>query len=180
MTPLIKTFFCLLCVLFNEFRWEDCNIVEAWLYSFTEPVYVKCFKSWVNSWTMVFQICWLMCIILPNSCGVDICSRDRKAECYKSRTQKAPSCGRARSWWCEHWVCSTTMPPCEAPGGCLGFFSAVQDFFQAICSRLQDMAFMQGTEKAWLLYPRSKEAGSFHSEWTNLRSDGYHSKQTWL
>lgn len=39
--------------------------------------------------------------------------------------------------------------------------------------------FKQGAEQAWLLYPHSKEAGSFHFERANLRSGGYHSKQTW-
>lgn len=56
------------------------------------------------------------------------------------------------------------MPPCEPPGGCLGFFAAVQGFFNAICAWLRDMAFKQGTEQARLLYPLYEEAGSFHSE----------------
>lgn len=73
----------------------------------------------------------------------------------------APSCGRAGSLWCEHWVSSTMMPPCEPPGGCLGFFSTVQGFFHAICAWLLDMAVKQGTEQAWLRYPLSKRSWKF-------------------
>lgn len=105
-----------------------------------------------------------MSITFPVSRGLDIAAEKVKQSARIQGTQKAPSCGRAEAWWCEHSVCSTMMPPCEPPGGCLGFFAAVQGFFNAICAWLRDMAFKQGTEQARLLYPLYEEAGSFHSE----------------
>lgn len=145
--------------------------------------YGETFKSPISRSNIVFNICWIMSFIHPISCGLNI-SLQRKHRVQSARIWELKKPQVVAEL--ELGVNIEFVPPCRHPVSpqvdALGFFfflSTDQGLFHAICAWLWDMAFKQGTEQAWLLHRCSKEAGSFHFEWTYLRSDGYHSKQTW-